>query len=133
MAKLFNLSDASSIAIHAMVLVAKSDKPLNVIHIAEVTNTSKHHVAKVMQRLVKDGFVISQRGPAGGFMLNREPSEITFLDVYESIEGKVNTPHCVFNTPVCPLDRCIMNSITHKMTSDFLVYMRSQTLAMYIS
>jgi Rrf2 family protein len=132
MAKLFNLSDASSIAIHAMVLVAKSKKPVNVIQIADATHTSRHHVAKVMQRLVKDGFIISQRGPTGGFNLKRAAPEISFLDIYESIEGKISISHCVFNTPVCPLDKCIMNNITQKMTEEFVGYLKSQTLAMYI-
>lgn len=133
MAKLFNLSDASSIAIHAMVMVAKSEAPLNVIHIAEATNTSRHHVAKVMQRLVKDGFINSQRGPTGGFTLKKQASEISFLDVYESIEGKIEIHSCMFQTPVCPMDKCIMNNITQKISEEFVQYLKSQTLSMYLT
>jgi len=132
MAKLFNLSDASSIAIHAMVMVAKSDSPLNVIHISEATSTSRHHVAKVMQRLVKDGFISSQRGPTGGFMLKKPAAEISFLDVYESIEGMIEIHTCMFDTPVCPMEKCIMNNITQKMSEEFVQYLKSQTLAMYV-
>jgi Rrf2 family protein len=132
MSKLFNLSDASSIAIHAMVMVAKSESPLNVVHIAEATSTSKHHVAKVMQRLVKEGFISSQRGPTGGFTLKKKASEITFLDVYESIEGKIEIHSCMFETPVCPMERCIMNNITQKMSEELVRYLKGQTLSMYI-
>lgn len=131
MAKLFALSDASSIAIHAMVMVAKSDVPLNVNQISEATSTSRHHVAKVMQRLVKDGFMDSQRGPSGGFTLKKAAAEISFLDVYESIEGRIEIHTCMFETPVCPMDKCIMNGITSKMSQEFVQYLRSQTLAMY--
>ncbi|MDP4209119.1 MAG: Rrf2 family transcriptional regulator [Bacteroidota bacterium] len=132
MSKLFNLSDAASIAIHAMVLVAKSKSPMNVVHIAEATSTSKHHVAKVMQRLVKDEFVVSQRGPSGGFQLKKAPADITFLDIYESIEGRIQITHCMFDTPVCPFSKCIMNNITQKMSQEFIDYLKGQTLAMYI-
>jgi Rrf2 family protein len=132
MSKLFNLSDASSIAIHAMVLVAKSRTPINSIQISEATGTSKHHVAKVMQRLVKGEFINSQRGPSGGFVLKKTADEISFLDIYESIEGKVQIAHCLFDTPVCPLDKCIMNNITQKMTEEFICYLKTQNLAMYI-
>jgi len=132
MGKIFNLSDAASIAIHAMVLVAKNDTSINVIRIAELTNTSKHHVAKVMQRLAKDGFVLSQRGPTGGFTLKKKAQEISFLDIFESIEGKVQIQHCVFNTSSCPLDKCIMNNITNKMSEEFIQYLTSQSLDMYI-
>jgi Rrf2 family protein len=132
MAKLFQLSDAASIAIHAMVLVAKNESSINVHKIAEMTGTSKHHVAKVMQRLAKDGFVSSQRGPTGGFTLKKPSQEITFLDVFESIEGKIQLQQCVFNNPVCPMDKCIMNNITNKISDEFIRYLKNQTLDMYI-
>lgn len=131
MSKLFNLSDASSIAIHAMVMVARSEAALNVIQIADATSTSKHHVAKVMQRLVKDGFISSQRGPTGGFTLRKNPADISFLDIYESIEGKIEIHRCMFETPVCPMDKCIMNNITQKMSEEFVQYLKGQTLSMY--
>ena len=132
MSKLFNLSDAASIAIHAMVLVAKSEPSINVIKIADSTKTSKHHVAKVMQRLVKDGFVQSQRGPTGGFSLKRKAEEITFLEIYESIEGKIEISHCMMEVPVCPFHKCIMNNITRKMSEEFVQYLKSQNLAGYV-
>jgi len=113
-------------------LVAKSKTPLNVIHIAEATHTSKHHVAKVMQRLAKDNFVNSQRGPTGGFTLKKPANEITFLDVFESIEGRTQIPNCLFNTPVCPFDQCIMNNITQKMAEEFVQYLKNQTVSLYL-
>ena len=67
MAKIFSLSEAASIAIHSMVLIARSDKMMNVVKIAERTGSSKHHVAKVLQRLVKEDYLSSVRGPHGGF------------------------------------------------------------------
>jgi Rrf2 family protein len=133
MAKLFSLSEASSIAIHAMVLVAKSEGAINVNQIAEITKTSKHHVAKVMQRLAKDGLINSTRGPAGGFILKKEAREISFLNIFESIEGKAEIAHCVFQAPVCPLDHCIMNNITAKISKEFLDYLQGQTLDLYIN
>lgn len=132
MAKIFNISDAASIAIHALVLIAKKGDSINVIKIAAATNTSKHHVAKVMQRLAKDGFVSSQRGPSGGFNLKKETHEISFLNIYESIEGKIELSKCMFNTPVCPLENCIMTSITNKLSEEFIGYLKSQTLNQYV-
>lgn len=132
MAKIFNISDAASIAIHALVLIAKKGDAINVIKIAEATNTSKHHVAKVMQRLAKDGFVSSHRGPSGGFSLKKEPAEISFMQIYESIEGKIELTGCMFNTPVCPFEKCMMTSITNKLSDEFIRYLKSQTLNQYI-
>jgi DNA-binding IscR family transcriptional regulator len=78
MSKIVNLSEAASIAIHGMILVFKSDKPLNVIQIAERISSSKHHVSKIMQQLVKHGYLGSIRGPAGGFFLKWTHQKLLF-------------------------------------------------------
>ena len=67
MSRIVCLSEAGSIAIHSMVLIARSKEIMNVINIAKATEASKHHVAKVLQRLVKEGYLTSNRGPKGGF------------------------------------------------------------------
>ncbi|MEX0286850.1 MAG: Rrf2 family transcriptional regulator [Paracoccaceae bacterium] len=45
--------------------------------IAQVFNVSEHHLAKVCSRLVQAGFLISERGRAGGLWLARPVDQIT--------------------------------------------------------
>ncbi|RLD34925.1 MAG: Rrf2 family transcriptional regulator, partial [Bacteroidetes bacterium] len=45
MSKILNISEAASIAVHGIILVARSDKLVNVNYIAELTASSRHHVA----------------------------------------------------------------------------------------
>ena len=133
MAHVINFSEAAFIALHGMVLVAKSDKLTNVIEISESLNSSKHHVAKVMQRLVKQGYLFSHRGPTGGFTLRKKPKDITLLEIYEAIEGKIEIGHCPLDHPICPFDKCIFNNVTKKMTEEFVDYMKNETLDQYIT
>lgn len=132
MSKIVNLSEAATIAFHAMVLVAQSKKNLNVLEIAERTGSSKHHVAKVMQQLVKQGFIGSMRGPSGGFFLKKDAAEISFLTIFEAIEGKLEESKCAMNNPVCSFGRCIYSNIIHKMTRDFKSYLVEQKLSNYL-
>lgn len=132
MANLFSLSEAASIALHGLILIAKEKGGLNVIKIAERTDTSKHHVAKVMQRLVKAGFLTSQRGPSGGFLLKKDPANITFLEIYENIEGPIEVSDCPMEKQICPFDSCIMNNITTKMTLEFRSFLSNQTVDKYL-
>ncbi len=135
MAKIFSLSEAGSIALHGMVLIArtpKEEKLVNVALIASATTSSRHHVAKIMQRLVKEGYLNSYRGPGGGFILNKSASEITLLEIYEAIEGKLHVANCPMDKPVCPFDKCLMDNIVHKMTTDFREFLHSQTLADFL-
>jgi len=132
MSKIFSLSEAGSIAIHSMVLIASSDTKLNVVKISERTGSSKHHVAKVLQRLVKDNFLTSNRGPHGGFELKRPAEEINLLEVYESIEGKVEITTCPMDNLICPFDKCILGTVVGDMTKNFKDYMTNQKLSDYL-
>lgn len=128
MAKVFTLSEAASIALHGVILIAQEQGGLNVLKIAERTSTSKHHVAKVMQRLVKAGYLTSQRGPSGGFVLKKDPKKVNFLELYEVIEGPIEVGECPMDKQICPFNKCIMNNVTSKMTLDFKEYLRKQTV-----
>lgn len=132
MSKIVTLSEAASIALHGMILVAKSDKMINVVQIAEMTTSSKHHVAKVFQRLVKEKFIESHRGPSGGFTMKKKPAEITLLEIYEAIEGKIEIEACPIEKQICPFDKCILNSVTRDMTLQYRNYLQGQTLEMYL-
>lgn len=132
MSKIITLSEASSIAIHAMVLIARSEVNLNVNKIAELTGASRNHLAKVMQRLVKDKFVKSTRGPLGGFILIKPASDISMLDIYQSIEGEILQAPCPLDRPVCPFTKCLMGGIIFDLTKQFSDYLRNQKLADYI-
>jgi len=126
------MSEAASIALHGVILIAREKQGMNVVRIAESTSTSRHHVAKVMQRLVKSGYLVSHRGPRGGFELKKKPEEITFLEIYETIEGTIEINTCPMDKPVCPFDKCILNNVTSKMSKEFREYLRNQTVDQYL-
>lgn len=132
MSRIISLSEAASIGIHGIILIAREKNLVNVQSIADATDTSRHHVAKIMQRLVKDGFLESHRGPNGGFTLKKKAKDINFLDIYEAIEGKLETTKCPLDKQICPFDKCILNSVTYDMTIKFKEYLKEQTLNNYI-
>ena len=80
MAKVLNITEAVTIALHSMIIIS-NDKSghVNVNAIAKAISSSKFHVAKVLQKLVKEGYLGSTRGPSGGFFLKVKPKEITML------------------------------------------------------
>ncbi len=132
MSRIISLTEAASIAIHGMIILARNKGSVSVGHIAEINNSSRHHVAKVFQRLVKEGFVTSSRGPTGGFRLKINPEEINLLQIYETIEGKLSTHHCPLEKPVCPFDLCIFETKIKEMAIDFRDYLESRTLSYYV-
>jgi len=130
--KIFALSEASSIAIHSMVLIARSENGINAVKIAEVTGFSKNHIAKVLQRLVKVEMLKSVRGPSGGFSLRMDPKQISLLDIYQSIEGPLDVGECPLSYDLCGFDRCLMGSVVSKLTLEFKRFLQGQTLQSYL-
>jgi Rrf2 family protein len=132
MAKVFSLSEASSIAIHSMVLIAREKNGINAVKIAEFTGFSKNHIAKVLQRLVKSDMLSSVRGPAGGFTLKKDPKKINLLQVYETIEGPLEETDCPMNYEICNYDQCIMGNVINRMTAEFKKFLKNQKLSNYL-
>jgi len=133
MSKVVTISEAASIGLHGMILIARDKEGMvNVIKIADATGSSKHHVAKVFQRLVKEGFLFSHRGPTGGFSLKRPSESISFLDIFQAIEGEIEILKCPLNHQICAFDKCIINNVAQKMTIQFRDYMKEQRLCDYI-
>jgi len=129
MHKLINISEASSIAIHSLALIAKLDKHINATHIAKLTGFSKNHLSKILQILVKQGYLSSNRGPKGGFNLIRDPHEISLLEVYELIEGKSANDFCTEHNPICPFMDCIYGDIVEEISIIFHKKFSERTIA----
>lgn len=74
MAKLVSFSEAVSLGLHTMALLAvEPERRLRNQQIAETLKASGHHLAKVMQRLVRAGLVKSTPGATSG----QSPRETT--------------------------------------------------------
>jgi Rrf2 family protein len=132
MSKIFSMSEAASIAIHSMVLIARNAGGINAVKIAEQTGFSKNHISKVAQRLVKNELLRSVRGPSGGFTLKKRPAEITLLEIYQSIEGPLEITDCPLMNEVCYFDQCLMGNVVNKMTNEFKKFLTEQTLQKYL-
>ena len=132
MSNIVALTEAASIGLHSMVLIARSDEVLNVLKISEFIGSSKHHVAKIMQRLSKAGFVSSNRGPSGGFVLKQLPSEITLLNIYEAIEGPLSVQTCPMDRPTCPFGECLLGDLSLRVSGEIREYLAGRTLQDYL-
>lgn len=129
MHSLLKISEAASLALHtAVILAGDLHENHSTKDLAKVLGASEAHLAKVLQRLAREGLVSSQRGPKGGFVLNRDPSSITLLDVYEAAEGPMETSSCLLGTPACN-GNCILGDLLTEVTQKVSGYFANTTLA----
>jgi len=132
MPRIVHFSDAATIGIHTLIVLAREKRSYNAIQLSGKIGASKFHIGKVLQRLVKDGFLSSSRGPTGGFSIKKNPSEISLYDVYRSIEGEVDFGECPHEDHVCPTDMCIRDNLIVKMSRDFVDYLKQYTISDYV-
>lgn len=124
MASILRISEAASLALHAMTfLAAHKRRPYSTKQIAERLSVSEAHLSKVLQRLNKCGFVKSIRGPKGGFTVQGEAGSIKLLNVYECIEGEVPVCDCLLASPVCSGEGCIFGDLPAEMSAQFRDYL----------
>ena len=129
MAQIIQISEAASLALHSMVLLAASpDRSLTVKEITARIGVSEAHLSKVMQRLAKAGLVKSTRGPRGGFILGDGGLAISLLSIFESIEGPMHDAQCILDLDSCPFRDCLFGGLLSRMTSEFKEYMKTKTL-----
>ena len=108
MSHFLNISEGASLALHGLAILAQqSPKKINIKYLAGKLDASEAHLAKIFQRLSKNGLVKSFRGPSGGFVLNKPAEDISFLDIYEVVESKIIPNDCPLDKAVCTFETCI--------------------------
>jgi Rrf2 family protein len=119
MSRFPSISEASSIAIHSLAFVAGSKGPINVNRLAIETGFSKNHISKIMQTLVKHGYLSSGRGPKGGFEMHRNADDISLLEIVELIEGKREGNYCGISEDRCPFNACVFGELPGEFDRKF--------------
>ena len=93
----FNAANTSFfLSLHSTIyLCRESNRYITTQEIAERLNASANHLQKIHQRLVKGGILIGQRGPSGGFRLNKPADKITLLELYCAVKNERKSVRCM--------------------------------------
>lgn len=103
------LSTKGRYGVKAMVDLAIhfGDTPVSIKSISERQNISEFYLEQLFAPLRKVGLIRSVRGAQGGYVLNRQPSEITVADIIDVLEGPIEISTCIEkgecdNEDICP-------------------------------
>lgn len=126
-----NISEAAYLGVYSMILLARENKSLNATEIAEKLNASRHHVTKVMHLLHQSGYLESNRGPKGGYSLQKDPAKVSLLEIYELLSGKIEINACSFNRSGCPFAQCVFDDKINALKMEFRNYLNEKTVDHY--
>ena len=107
----------------------QDDGAVSVKRIAEEFKIPAELLAKILQRLAKQGLIASQNGPRGGYILAEPASEITVGLVVRALEGPINIVGCL-ETSHCPqISRCNLRRPVLKIQAGISHLLDTMTLA----
>lgn len=107
------LSQTAEYALRAVVWLAENaGVPQTTQQIADGCRVPAGYLAKVLQPLVKAEVVSAQRGLGGGYVLQRDPAELTMLDVISAVEPVQRIRSCplkiaTHGSQLCALHRAL--------------------------
>lgn len=105
-----------------------SDKPVPIKQIAAEEQISPEFLEQIFFRLKKTGIISSVRGPGGGFMLNRDPEEISVKDIFEAVgEGLQITP-CTGEGDCERSEDCSVHDVWQEASDVIVTYFADLTL-----
>jgi Rrf2 family protein len=98
--------------------------------IAEEFHIPPERLAKILQRLAKKKLIASHNGPKGGYVLTRDPAEITVGQVVRALEGPVRVVSCMSEQDDCPqFARCNLRTPVQKLQASISHVLDTMTLA----
>ena len=87
--KVSTRGDYASRALLSLALHADESGPTSVRDIAERTGLPQPYLEQILLALKGAGLVRSKRGVGGGYVLAREPGEITLGDIVSAVDGPI--------------------------------------------
>lgn len=137
---MIKLSKLSDYAIVVLSLLARDRAKLMTASVLSASSgIPEPTVAKVLKLLSREGVIVSTRGVNGGYMLERDPAEISVTELISALEGPIAITACVEGSDdecgiqeICPMsgkwakvNATIKNALDGLPVSDLLIPVRA--------
>ena len=114
MINMLAITEATSIAIHLCVRLTQTGTAYYSTHkVAEEFDLSVHHLAKVVQKLVKAGIIESSRGGQGGVRLLQSKEKLSVADLNAAVV-ELEKGGCLLSQKVCTGCKCSLGKWIHE-------------------
>ena len=115
------ITQESDYAIRIIYCLAKSRTRKDARTISSEMDVTLRFSLKILGKLVSAKLVKSYKGNRGGYELAKEPAEITFKDVIESVEGPYQMVRCMQEQNLCnrgSIENCEFRKVFCEITKE---------------
>ena len=115
--------------VRALVELAshQGEKPIQTAEIAARQSIPEAYLDQLMTTLHKFGLIRSRRGPSGGHMLAKDPSDINLGMVMATLEGNTPLVDCLVEPDECSLSHTCAQRDVWKSVEDAMQDLLSAT------
>lgn len=118
--------------VRSMLEIALDRSPGGVFQkdIAKNQEISVRYLDHIIAALKVAGLITTARGRKSGYVLTRDPREITFYDIHNAFEPGINIVDCLAETKECEREKKCASRIFWDELNDLIVgYLKDKTLA----
>ncbi|NGT30883.1 Rrf2 family transcriptional regulator [Clostridium perfringens] len=102
--------------------------PVSIKSISQRQNISEYYLEQLFSSLRKAKLIKSIRGAQGGYILNRQPEDITVSDIIEVLEGPIEISDCLDGVTCNNVDCCATRLLWKKIKTSIDEVTNSVTL-----
>ncbi len=126
------ISQTAKHAIAALTLLAQAP-PLRYLGAGEIAaeiQAPRNYLGKLLQSLINEGLVESQKGKGGGFRLARSPQQITLFDVVNPIDRLERWSNCFLDRRPCSQESlCPLHERWAVVRDAYIMFLKTTAIA----
>jgi Rrf2 family protein len=128
------LSKKAEYALRAIteLVTAGGDSPVRIAQISRNEKIPKKFLERILNDLKKGGILKSVRGARGGYILAKEPGDITFADVVRLMDGPLAPLRCVSKYAHVKCSReniCLLKNVMMEVRNAIAGVLETRTFA----
>ena len=127
------ITQESDYALRILTALAEHDGVVDANSLSEETSVTLRFTLKILNKLVKNGFVSSYKGVKGGYKLKLPTEQITLRSVIELIDGSIVIVRCLESSESCSLNQdktlCTYHHIFNSISLDVAKKLEKITIA----
>ncbi|CAN5416232.1 Rrf2 family transcriptional regulator [soil metagenome] len=100
------LSQKARYALRAMIELARESGQVTAGELAVRADAPRKFLEAILLTLARQGLVTSRRGKFGGYLLGREPTQISFAEIIRLVDGPLALTPCVSRTAFRRCEDC---------------------------
>lgn len=103
-------------------------EPISIKCISGRQNISEYYLEQLFRALRKAELIQSVRGTGGGYILGREPKDITVFEILDVLEGPIEVSTCLDDTSCVNVECCATRGVWRQIKDSIDSVTKSITL-----